>query len=706
MRNPILRLDLRPFWAIAIACGGMLPAAWAQTSGVACEHRTKTGEWPFAILRNYGSFKGNERFDERIFAAQKRHPGLFDEIWFGASDNIFDDPCGAARATLEMNSGARERCRELGIRYAIQGVSIGHDPDDLKREGFPEDAWIVDRTGKTRYGVLCCTSPFAATNVYERTKALLATVRPDAYWPDDDLRLTWKCGSCPAVCFCDRCIRIFNSRFGRRLDRKSLLAALDGGEGACEIRRDWCEFDGEALGRIAKVIARARDEVSPETRLGIQYCSSDLSYDGESWRTIITALAGKAGKAGIRPGGGYYGDFTLHNELPRKMVKVARETERCGRLPETRQMCYEVENWPHVAAQKNPNSMMMECACALAAGCDSIAFYWGADQNGEEDATYDYWFDMVAAWRPYHLAVRDAFRGTSIGGVAAYLGEDRFAGAGSEWTRLDEQEIKTLVRDGVPVGVTEGMPDAFWLSARGVRSLGTNDLSRVFSRTVLTDAWAFDRLAKRFPRLAFTRKVRIGALPKERALATAVRSAGYERFPSGLKCENVKALIYPEGKDVVVLSEMTADMKACGTCIVPTEFGGKVIVAQDVPAHAPHGAWPGCRRHAILDALDATVPGGMPVRILTEGYAVSVTVRKTADGRVAGVFLVNYGSGEMPPLRLAIRRGASFAWSVVRPKLLDLAAETVSASSSEVVLRIPAMAAFESVLVRPVKSQD
>lgn len=353
------------------------------------------------------------------------------------------------------------------------------------------------------------------------------------------------------------------------------------------------------------------------------------------------------------------------------------------------------------AAQKNPNGMMLECACALAAGCDSIAFFWGADQNGEDGATYDYWFDMVAAWRPYHLAVRDAFRGTSIGGIAAYLGEDRFAGTGGEWVWLDGQDVQTLVRDGVPVGVTEGSPDAFWLSARGVRSLGTNDLARVFSRAVLTDAWTFDLLAKRFPGLAFTQKVRIAELPKERALATAIRSAGYERFPSGLKCENVKALIYPDGKDVVALSEMTADAKACGTCIVPTEFGGKVIVAQDVPAHAPHGAWPGCRRHAILDALDATVPGGMPVRLLTDGYAVSVTVRKTADGRVAGVFLVNYGSGEIPPLRLAIRRGASSAWSVVRPKLADLAVETVSASSSEVVIRIPAMSAFGSVLVRP-----
>ena len=41
-----------------------------------------TNAWPFAILRNYGSYEDNRDFLSRVFAAQGRHPGLIGEIWF------------------------------------------------------------------------------------------------------------------------------------------------------------------------------------------------------------------------------------------------------------------------------------------------------------------------------------------------------------------------------------------------------------------------------------------------------------------------------------------------------------------------------------------------------------------------------------------------------------------------------------------------
>ena len=49
----------------------VLAAALAATNG-----------WPFAMLRSYGSYEGNREFTLRAFAAQERHPGLIDEIWF------------------------------------------------------------------------------------------------------------------------------------------------------------------------------------------------------------------------------------------------------------------------------------------------------------------------------------------------------------------------------------------------------------------------------------------------------------------------------------------------------------------------------------------------------------------------------------------------------------------------------------------------
>ena len=49
----------------------ILAAALAVTNG-----------WPFAMLRSYGSYERNRVFTSRAFAAQERHPGLIEEIWF------------------------------------------------------------------------------------------------------------------------------------------------------------------------------------------------------------------------------------------------------------------------------------------------------------------------------------------------------------------------------------------------------------------------------------------------------------------------------------------------------------------------------------------------------------------------------------------------------------------------------------------------
>ena len=653
--------------------------------------------WPFAILRSYGSYAENRLFTDRVFAAQERHPGLFGEIWFGGDGGLDSPAEERGKMAAEKNAGVRERCRRLGIAFSFQqGVTLNHGADGLKRDFIPEDAWAVNRDGKVQYGLLCCTSPWALDYQRETAKAVMKRLQPDSYWPDDDLRLLKGDWSAACLCFCDRCVKLFGDSCGKAYTRETLVKALNGPNASADVRRAWSAFNGRNLGACAKVYREAADAVSPKTRLGIQIALSGNTVDGDSWKTMVRALAGKDGKAGTRPGGLYYTDFNPR-ELPAKMVLVAREAARSGALPEIGQICYEVENWPHVGGHKNAHAMMAECAWSLAVGCDSVAFYWGADQNGEDAASYDYWLESVWAWRPFHLAVRDAFAGTRLGGVAAYHGSNHWATKG--WTSHDEKDASALVSCGVPVTVTEAAPDALWLNERCVETLAEADLKTVFASPVVMSAATFAALHKKFPKLAFAKKVALEFPEGEKALATAKRANGYELFPSGLKSANVKAYILPKAADVKPFSTMTADEKACGTCIVPTEFGGKVVVAQEIPGHWPHAVWPGCRRHAILDALDAATPGGQPARLLTDGYSVAVTVRKDADGRTAGVFLFNLGLGETPPLELAIRRGAQPSWRVTLPRQTGTSAEVVRRAGEEVVVRVPPMQAFSAALI-------
>ncbi|MCQ2389676.1 MAG: hypothetical protein MJ138_08180, partial [Kiritimatiellae bacterium] len=656
--------------------------------------------WPFAILRSYGSHASNPRFTERVFAAQERHPGLIEEIWFsgGARDN-FAAPEEFGAGAARDNLSARARCEKLGIAFSYQqGVTLNHDPDDRPHPGFPDDCWAVDRAGKIRKGLFCCTSPFARDYAFRKASAILAALKPDSYWPDDDLRLSKLGWSRPNLCFCDRCLKLFSGKTGRAFTRETLLAALDGPKAEASVRRAWSEFNGEQLGEYAKSFRKAVDAASPKTRLGIQIALSANTIDGDSWKTVLEAFAGPGGKAGTRPGGLHYTD-RAPREMLAKMDLVAREAARSGDLPCCGQICYEIENWPHVGANKNPNAMMAECALAIAVGCDSIALYWGADQNGQADANYDYWFDCVAKWKPFWLAARDAFRGAKLGGLATYHGSNFFATPG--WAWHDSSGIQKLAENAVPWTVAEAAPCAWHLDATALETLGADDLPKVFAKPVFVDAATFQAIKEKFPSLAFTKKLDVRFLSGERALATAVRSAGYETFPSGLKAEGVRALLFPRAADVRTFSGMTADAKAAGTALVPTEFGGKVVVAQYATFGHPHFFWPDGRRRAALDALDAAVPGKMPARLLTDGYSVVVACRVRADGSPAGVMLFNLGAGETQPLELALRGGAA-SWSVLAPGAK--AAEPLSrvgGAEGETVVRVPPMAALAPVLIVP-----
>ena len=660
-----------------------------------------SGAWPFAILRSYGSYVRNRTFTDRVFAAQERHPGLFGEIWFSGCGDPFSDPETMGRTAAEENLAARERCRKLGVAFSYQqGVTLNHGPDGIHRAAIPDDAWAADWKGERKYGLFCANSTAARDFGRKKAKSIMAALQPDSYWPDDDLRITKVDWNAPAICYCTNCLALFGEKTGRTWTREALVAALTGPDASAEVRRQWCAFNGETLGDYARIYREAAEAVSPKTRLGIQGAFTASGLEGEASRHVVKALAGEGGRVGIRPGFGYY-----HDQEPRKMLEkmihVAREAARSACLPETAQICYECENWPHVGAHKNPHGQMAECALALAMGCDSIAFYWGADQNGEDAANDNYWLEAVAAWRPFHLAVRDAFAGTRLGGLALFYGEGRYGV--DEWMRLPEDVIVRLAGNGLPVAVPEAEPDAWLVDELTVRTLVAADLPCLFARPTLMEPHTLTALAKRFPSLAFPSKVKVSPLPAERAEATDRRTNGYERFPSGLQSDKLQAFVYPQADDVLRFSEMTNDPKAAGMCVVPTEFGGVVVLAQDANGEMPHVAWPGGRRHAILDALDAAVPGGMPVRILTDGYALSVSVRKTADGRTAGAFVLNLGMGETPPLELAIRKGVvgPSSWSVMRPKLADAPAEAVRASEKEAVVRVPPLAAFGVALVAP-----
>ena len=446
---------------------------------------------PFVMLRSYGAYEDNKAFTERVFAAQERHPGLIEEIWFGGCGDPFSTPDEMGRVAAKGNLAVRERCRRLGIRFSYQdGVTLNHGPDGVRHAGIPEDAWAVDRAGKPVYGVFCCTSPFVKDFCREKAKAILSALRPASFWPDDDLRLS-KVGKAPAICFCNRCLGLFGARVGRSFDREGLLTELTGPAASAETRRAWCAFNGEALGEFAQVYREAADAVSPETFVGQQLTVSSAAVNGDSWRRILETYGADGRVTGVRPGGGYYSD-EAPGGLLRKATSAARDAAQVAKLPYVKQVCYEAETWPHIGSLKSPGGLMAECAYALASGCDSLALYWGADINGETDESYDFFFDTLAAWKPFlpkHLKEGNGFSAMGVyfaldlyaaldipvGLVGVYRGNTRiepwipreaFTGlVGFEWCRdwryVADKDWKSLA-DKVRIPYPSSQPSVLW----------------------------------------------------------------------------------------------------------------------------------------------------------------------------------------------------------------------------------------------------
>lgn len=647
-------------------------------------------EWPFVIVRNYGTGNDNREFLRCLFSAQERHPGLVEEIWFsGNSIDGLDIVEQEARESLPF----RDTCRELGIRFSYQqGITLNHNPDGKKREHlFPEDAWAMGADGTRYYGLFCANSPAARDYNRREAELILSILRPDSYWPDDDLRLSKFNPS--EVCFCGICMEKFNRECGHHFTREELAAELFGKNPSPALRKEWTLFNGRSLGEFAGVFREAVDRVLPSCRLGIQTVHTHWTYDGPDFRPIIEGIAGPARKpVGVRPGAGYYTE-NAPREMLFKALGVGEEAARCKTYGCVAQLCYEAENWPHVSAEKSPEAQMVECALVLASGMDSLALYWGTDLNRESDENYAFYFDTLARYKPFFAAVRDAFRGSSLAGGAIWHG--RNALVVPEWKSLEDNTEMRLMTNAVPVVRSKSIREFFILNERAVRELTEEDFPEVFSGPVLMDIESFNRLKERFPGLEFPGKVKLQGF-QELAAATSHRS-NFELFEDGRRAMDFNTVITAVSPDVRFFSRTAAVPDSAGTCVIPTEFGGNVVLAQSLNNWV---LWTGYRRKAVLDALDSVIPGRMSVRLLTGGYAVNVIGRRDdGSGKTVGAFLLNISIGATPELELAIRNPAFKSFRIRRPDGTLETAETVSRSGSEIVLRIPGIPGWQPVLI-------
>lgn len=646
-------------------------------------------DYPFLILREYASTRKYAHRLKEIFLILDQYPGLIEEIWFAYSPRNMAE----AKNEVEKLRPFVAECKKRNIRFSVQqGITLGHgeisapsavgEGSNVQLAPLPEHSWSRGADGHCMWGVLCPRSKDAWKHLYGLTVYLLTELELDSYWPDDDFRL----GFCKSPCFCPRCVKAFNRQYAHTFTRKTLVKALYDRIDPV-IRREWGDFQQSSLVLCAeKSYRKAFDDLKTTCRIGIQLVASEDLLHGQNYTPLYKALAGKSGEpVSIRPGSGYYDD-AQPRDMFSKAISVARESARSRKSGLVGQMCFETENWPHVSSLKTPESQMRECALALFNGVDSLALYWYSFATYESQENYQFYFDTVAAYRPYFETIRDACAGTELSGVAPYFGENSVLDPAYH---LPFMQLDTILFNGIPYTVAEAAPQVYGLNQKLAGFLTVKDAQELLTKNVILDVAAYRELQKIIPDHPVFAKIHLADdLPqwKKCLPGTVVLSGEHHRFQAVVP-------ILKQSDDVRSFSTILEMPETVGHCIIPTDDGGNLLLVQHFNCY-----WTTPLRKAVQDMLDEVVPGKLPARLLTGGFSLSMQTRVNRSGRTSAIYLQNASVGRTMPLEIAIRRPASGEYYLYRdfeaPQKLQC-----RRNGDELIVTAPAILAWQGALI-------
>jgi hypothetical protein len=303
---------------------------------------------------------------------------------------------------------------------------------------------------------------------------------------------------------------------------------------------------------------------------------------------------------------------------------------------------------------------------------------------------YNFFWQTLKKFYPYFETIRRVSENTVSEGMAFYRGEDIYST--NRWQIItDSVAERRLIYNALPI-VRGGKVKLWVVDNATIEELSENDLPKLFAENVLIDTLALEKLKEKFPNLDWTKKVELLKIsPKQRI--------SYEVFENGYRATNMKRCINIKNSDVTQLSK-AENSEYAASCIIPTEFGGNVILIQEI-AYA--SLWTTYRREMILDAIDKVMSEKMSIRLYTGGFSVYPIVRVRENGEVAGVFLLNTSIGETMEMNLAIRGNVGKKYLLHRAGYETSELKIAKKSDNEVTIKLPSLNGWQSMFIEIVK---
>ncbi len=613
---------------------------------------------PFIILRMMPSACLDREFANQTI--QHSTSKAFDDVWlcslcnFASKDDVEKDAVyiDALAADFEKK----------GISASYQlGVTLNHGDNVKNSYGLQTQDFRINAFGKkTPY--LCETSERVKEYFYMRTFSLLKNSRIKSFWLDDDFRIAL---NLTETCYCDRCITLFNQNQKEKTwDRQQLYQTIiSGTPQGNALLAQWLDFHNTKLSELAQVVKKARDDANPKCFLGLQTIDS-FKYTRHNIPKIVKGFTGENGKVGVRLGSGYYHEFN-DDELITKLLTVMFDADRCSREKQITKICYEAENWPHIATKKTPRAMMLECALMMAAGCDGLSLYFHTPEFKEPFESYARFVDTVTNWRPYFEALRDSTRKTYGYGITrAIATAPELKKTGNVvlcQSPVDETE-KFLIRFGFPIFSGENKFSVTLLTRAEANRMTNDEIKKILSTNVIMDCHMINYLKSR----GFDLKVNVKNGNKN-LVSTGIFTANAYENCRGERYDirgNFFVLSGDIEKSIVDIKTTNGDSLGCAMGIVKTPFGGKAFVVGGTNFGGFGGFPTEYRRTALLDGIDALAP--MPVRLETSHCAMFIP-RVNEKGEFASGTIFNFSRGETDKIKLRIRSNTSKTYELLLP---------------------------------------
>ena len=649
---------------------------------------------PFVILRMMNSSSEDFSYMKNVTDVLKNYPKTFDEVWL--CTNAYYPSIKTTEDSVKYITKISKLWSDIGIRPSYQiGTTLGHGNTNINEYGFSQNAYRLTADGK-QMNTLCANSPEVRNYFYKLLSVLINNTPLESIWLDDDFRVGI---SFEDLCFCKLCLDKFNASEKSNYNAKDLAKALfSENHNYAALRKAWIKSHEQSLFELAEIVAKARDDASRKCVIGIQSINPHR-YNCHNYPAMISAFA-KNKKAGIRIGSGSYHEFDT-NALITKMLGVMYETDRCLKGNDIYQICYELENYPHIATKKTPRAIMLECTLMLASGCDSVSLYWDSFQFIEPWSSYEKFAKVVKEYRPFLEKVGNFYKDTCLWGIGRYIGATTYV---EPLSKVNKKFIASFPNDkefdiiysAIPVISTNSYADVVFLSEDIISKLSNKEIEEVLSKNCLIEPSTLLQLNRRVVDIGVkAQRLEAGQIFGG-GYIEKLKSADFSMHPGtpfyNLKIENQKSKIISE------VYELPNKKMGASFAVVDTKFGGKVFVVGGNGILRYNTAF---RRSAFLDALDALSP--MPVRLETS-HAMLFIPRVDKSGEFANGVIYNYSQGDTQELVLRVRSNTSKKYKLMYPMKNDVIIESSKAPDGDgYILKLPALEPVSVCAIQVIK---